>query len=649
MAIHNTKVTFKTVKSDTNKSDSAIREAVANAIDANSKNIYLYIYKEQDKGSLGSFFDYYCLDIADDGEGIPVDDSTFEEVFCQYKVSAKNKKTNYGRNGKGRYTYLTATTSPNNIFIFTKKNLNWYLIKFEANEVENIKITNSLYDKKINTYINEEFSTIVQFKDLDLTKLNLCEKNIENIIGELKAEIISFFADRIASKNIKIYINNELLRIDDYVEIKVLNETFKITNFDYEISFNVDFYIWNEKIKLKADRQKHILFLDGQNNLKGIAPSGKYKLSIANQKQNHTVIVKSKYLNDLNYLENDNYDNLYTDKIIEKLRKEIALKLEYILFDIYKKNLDKIADEYLAYLKIEKDDITTQVYHSIMYPFVEKFGTKKIPSEIKSIIANLIDTLLRESPESYLSNLNTILKLSQKESEQLFYIEENYGIIKSIAEKEKYIKRIDILNNFDEMVNGKNRAKIKERTMLHHVIDKNLWIIDKKFEDIKYNDIASDVSLKTILEREDFYQFDSQELMKIVKEFDLKKVPDIYIPIEKDDIIFIIELKKPKVKINSKIISAIRKKYTDVLKGINKKIVNSKKVYAIAISDEKTEDVYSIGDLERDGFKIDPFTWKEVIENTRKRYKSKIDELDHKIKMSKWVSIEDFIKEWSKE
>jgi hypothetical protein len=38
MATHNTKVTLNTIKSDIKKSDSAIREAAANAIEANSKN-----------------------------------------------------------------------------------------------------------------------------------------------------------------------------------------------------------------------------------------------------------------------------------------------------------------------------------------------------------------------------------------------------------------------------------------------------------------------------------------------------------------------------------------------------------------------------------------------------------------------------------
>ena len=41
MSTHNTKVTLKSISSDINKSDSAVREAVANAIDAHSKNIYI--------------------------------------------------------------------------------------------------------------------------------------------------------------------------------------------------------------------------------------------------------------------------------------------------------------------------------------------------------------------------------------------------------------------------------------------------------------------------------------------------------------------------------------------------------------------------------------------------------------------------------
>ncbi len=653
MTTHDTRVTLKTITSDINKSDSAIREAVANAIDANSKNIYIQLYEEQDKGAIGgNIFNYFSLDIADDGDGIPIDNKEFEEVFCQYKVSPKKDRTNYGRKGKGRYTYLVATNSTENVTIFTKSNKNWYRIKFSTNENETIQIMKSEISEKPQTPINKNFTTLVQLKNLDVNKLLINkEPNLENLLNEIKSDIISFFADRIASKSIKIFINDELIKISEYLEIPKKTEIFNIDLEDLDINFEVDFYVWNEKIKLKADRQKHILFLDDNNSLKGIAPSGKHKLSIANRKQNHTIIVKSGYFNDIDYIaNNDVHDNLFTDKIIDILRKKIALKLEEILFAIYKHHLDEVSGEYIKFLKISNDDISNKAYHAVLYPIVEKLSKRKVHDDIKSIIAHLVDSLIKVSPDSYISNIQTMLKLSLEDSFKIEYIERNYGVIKSIAEKQKYIERIDILNRFDEMVNGKSRAKVKERTMLHHVIDKNLWIIDEKFEDIGFSDIASDVSLKTILENEGFYSFDNEELDELVKEYNLKKVPDIFIPIEKDKIIYIIELKKPNVKISQNIINDIMNKYTNVFNEINNRLAENdrKKIFAIAISDKKTDNVFTVGNIDKNGVQIEPRTWKEVIDNTRERYSKLIEDLDHKLKTSKWESLEDFISDWNK-
>ena len=647
MAIHNTKVTFKTIKNDIKSSDSAIREAVANAIDANSKNVYLYIYKEHDKGSLISM-EYFCLDIADDGEGIPTTQQEFEDVFCQYKVSTKKEKTNYGRKGKGRYTYLTLTSSPDNIAIYTKQNRKTYKINFECKDNENIKIYNEEFKQTINTKIKQKYTTLIQFKNISKEQFNIQENDLENYIDDIKNELISFFADRIASKSIKVYINDNLLKINDYLEKPIITKDIKVEAEDLALDFKVDFYIWNEKVKLKSDRQKHILFFDDNNSLKGIAPSGKNKLAFSAFKQNHSIIVKSKYLNDINFIENsDDYSNILTDKIIKELRESIALHLEHILFAIYKDNIDKVSDEYIKFLKLSQNEITTKAYHAIMLPFIEKFGNKTLHNDIKSIIVKLVDTLIKEAPESYINNIKTILKLSDNESEKLRYIEENYGIIRAISEKEKYIKRIDFLQTFSELVNGKKRAAVKERSELHHVVDKNLWMFGEDFEDIDYKHIASDVSLKTILEDEKFYQFDSERLAEIIKEHNLKKVPDIYIPIEKNNIYYIIELKKPNVSISSNIISEVFKKYVKTLKEINNKYntQNKKKIYGIAISNKKNQDVYSMGNLENEGITIIPKTWDELILETKERYNQKIDILEQKIKHSKWKDLENFVLE----
>jgi len=647
MAIHNTKVTFKTIKNDIKNSDSAIREAVANAIDANSKNVYLYIYKEHDKGSLISM-EYFCLDIADDGEGIPTTQQEFEDVFCQYKVSTKKEKTNYGRKGKGRYTYLTLTSSPDNIAIYTKQNRKTYKINFECKDNENIKIYNEEFKQTINTKIKQKYTILIQFKNISKEQFNIQENDLENYIDDIKNELISFFADRIASKSIKVYINDNLLKINDYLEKPIITKDIKVEAEDLALDFKVDFYIWNEKVKLKSDRQKHILFFDDNNSLKGIAPSGKNKLAFSTFKQNHSIIVKSKYLNDINFIENsDDYLNILTDKIIKELRESIALHLEHILFAIYKDNIDKVSDEYIKFLKLSQNEITTKAYHAIMLPFIEKFGNKTLHNDIKSIIVKLIDTLIKEAPESYINNIKTILKLSDNESEKLRYIEENYGIIRAISEKEKYIKRIDFLQIFSELVNGKKRSAVKERSELHHVVDKNLWMFGEDFEDIDYKHIASDVSLKTILEDEKFYQFDSEKLAEIINEHNLKKVPDIYIPIEKNNIYYIIELKKPNVSISSNIISEVFKKYVKTLKEINNKYntQNKKKIYGIAISNKKNQDVYSMGNLENEGITIIPKTWDELILETKERYNQKIDILEQKIKHSKWKDLENFVLE----
>jgi hypothetical protein len=50
------------------------------------------------------------------------------------------------------------------------------------------------------------------------------------------------------------------LKISDFLEDGSISKEIKIEEHEDEIVFKVDFYIWNEKVKLKADRKKHILF-----------------------------------------------------------------------------------------------------------------------------------------------------------------------------------------------------------------------------------------------------------------------------------------------------------------------------------------------------------------------------------------------------
>ena len=82
---------------------------------------------------------------------------------------------------------------------------------------------------------------------------------------------------------------------------------------------------------------------------------------------------------------------------------------------------------------------------------------------------------------------------------------------------------------------------------------------------------------------------------------------------------------------------------------INKKygVGDKKRIHVIAISDTKTENVFTMGNLETDGLTIVPKSWDEIINATRARYTKKIDDLNHKLTQSKWKDLESFVLEHS--
>jgi len=165
-----TKVTLKTILKDT-KSDSAIKEAVANAIDANSKNIYIEVYEKTISNDIMDTI-CICLDIADDGDGIVTKERKFEDAFCQYNVSIKNEKVKYGKKGKGRYSYLSLVKNHKNLNIYTK-NTQVFKIAFSCKSNENITLKLENYNKKIDTQIKQNYTTLVQFYDLNEEKFNI--------------------------------------------------------------------------------------------------------------------------------------------------------------------------------------------------------------------------------------------------------------------------------------------------------------------------------------------------------------------------------------------------------------------------------------------------------------------------------------------
>ncbi|AFI06579.1 hypothetical protein [Helicobacter cetorum] len=83
-------------------------------------------------------------------------------------------------------------------------------------------------------------------------------------------------------------------------------------------------------------------------------------------------------------------------------------------------------------------------------------------------------------------------------------------------------------------------------------------------------------------------------------------MPDIFISFERENLIYVIELKRPSVKINRQIMDEVEDKYVRALTEINGRLEKDKqkKISALVISSEKTQDVVSRGDLGEYGLRL---------------------------------------------
>ncbi|GKT39735.1 hypothetical protein LOCUS_17500 [Campylobacter jejuni] len=187
-----------------------------------------------------------------------------------------------------------------------------------------------------------------------------------------------------------------------------------------EQEFNVDYYIWNEKIRLIGDRQKHMLFFDGSGSLVAKQPSGVDKVDFIDYKQCHTAIIKSQYLSKI---QDENFDEqtLIADDVLIKLCKKITLKLKELLRFEYLKTYKVAISDYIERMNVKEklDDVTDEVYSALLIPFIEKFYSKKIVDDVKTIVARLIKVMINTSSDKYLDNLKYILDLDDEQIKKI--------------------------------------------------------------------------------------------------------------------------------------------------------------------------------------------------------------------------------------
>jgi len=612
----------------------SLSEAIWNAIDAKASNIHIDFTKDQ----LGAIQE---IKITDDGEGIPFDN--FEEYFLQYQKSWKREAEGdfHGKNGEGRFKLLAISRNIEWKTIFnTGSEKKEFSIKINKNNPKNFEYSNPKITQ-------EQFGTRVI-----LTKLENKAKQLNS--DATFYDLIAIFALQLKKRNdLKIFLDGKELTPDTFI----LDESSGVLEFKNENdSFNINytFIAWTKEFKFNDN--KHTYFYDEKDTYITEKPSG-----IQGNFVKHSVFLKSDYF-----------------KSFDGLNEELQNKVGRIR-DLYRKELFKFLVQIRQ--KQTKDiysDFTTKTY----YPFQSKDTSQSLEENALREIYDLCAFKLLEEDQKLLSSKEHSIKLLFKLLKKVVEKEENVGkIISEVLELDettssKFVNLLDstplpsIITHLDEVVrkltfldvleelvhDEKYKKKLKERSQLHKIIEKETWIFGNEFE----NKVGtSDKGFSEVIKQHmKINELEEKERNQIIADFNTDKkedhlkrlIPDLYLwhdyklngNTEVKNLI--VELKAPKVKIGREEYRQIDDQRMALQQNTRYKVENSNKWVFYVISSEIDKNIIEhelSGENKDIAYNKDPNfivyckTWDELIRKAKLSLNKQKEELQIQIKESK--------------
>jgi len=612
----------------------SLSEAIWNAIDAKAKNIHIKFIKNQ----LGAIQE---IQITDDGEGIAFD--KFEEYFLQFQNSWKREAEGdfHGKNGEGRFKLLAIS-----------KNIEWKTIFKTNNDEKEFSIKISKNNPKHFEYSNPAITQKKFGTQVVLTQLEDKAKELNS--DTTFYNLIAIFALQLKKRNdLKIFLNSKELIPDAFIsdeasgvlEFKIENESFNI---------NYIFIAWTKEFKFNDN--KHTYFFDEKEAYITEKPSG-----IQGNFVKHSVFLKSNYF-----------------KTFDGLNEELQNKVGRIR-DLYRKELFTFLVQ-IRQRQTEEiyNDFTTKTY----YPFQSKDSSQSSEEKALREIYDLCAFKLLEEDQKLLSSKEHSIKLLFKLLKKVVEKEENIGkIISEVLELDettssKFVNLLDstplpsIITHLDEVVrkltfldvleelvhDEKYKKKLKERSQLHKIIEKETWLFGNEFE----NKVGtSDKGFSEVIKQHmKINNLSENEIEQIIADFNVDKkedhlkrlIPDLYLwhdyKLHGNTEIknLIVELKAPKVKIGREEYRQIDDQRMALQQNTRYKVTNSNKWVFYVISSEIDKHIVEhelSGENKDIAYEKDPNfivyckTWDELIQKAKLSLHKQKEDLQIQIQESK--------------
>jgi hypothetical protein len=534
----------------------ALCELINNSMQAKSTEIKIEAdLVDDDEGPNPDPFTEYR--IIDNGEGVATSD--FDQKIFEIATEVKNSK------GIGRFAafqigstvIIDSTALDNQIKKYTNTSvkLDANLLKTNNIAENDIEIENSELERKPKTTFYKV--TIRDFwNEIEKEKYPKRKLSPKLIPGNLEEAIFLRYSSYIVTDKITFLVNKKKISKEDFLVGEIEND-----NFEYTFSDDSTEQVSLEYVNYKGKKKKVILAYRVDNNeIKTIAYEDSLGIDYPDE-SSWVVYIDCNYFNaKTDAIRNMPLDDL--DEDLAKLKRQVKNTVRDFIKNKHKDYfvfVEKLkGDKYYPYKGGSSSSSKEYTFNHLAYFIEEDYLLIRNEDDKRKIIYPLLDRAMSNGDiidilENILSLDNEKVKLF-KELLEISYLPEIIRFTTELAKKQIFLEFLNAI------VYGDTGKFLKERSQLHKIIEKNLWIFGEEYSTTPI--LFSDKSLKNNLDelRSKYFKYqksEDDENFNDITDKSILDITDLFFYNEKPldngkREIMIVELKAPIVKISQK-------------------------------------------------------------------------------------------------
>ena len=534
---------------------SAFRELINNSIQAQATKIDITIEMNDSDNALAPSA-FKMIEIRDNGRGVARDE--FENKIL--KVANDNKP---GGKGIGRFaalqiakeisiTTVAKNNADNKFYKITchfdmeelRKVTNFQDIIVDL-EVEDAAETYSWYSVKLENFYTE---AEIEKEKSKMMSSNFMLENIEKALFE-------YYYQELLENKVCFFVNGSILN-----PMKFISQAPEKKTCDFETlegkKYQLDYtYVLLSTEKAGAPR---ISFRTNNAGLHSAVHSFEHTFDIPEDKQ-WFVSVDSEYFNETS----DMFRNLLVEALdpqLSHLKHIVTQQVDDFFiskYKDYKAFVDQLtADESYPYHAKKASETKKKIFNQIAFGLEKKYKLLAGKDKTRKIIYPLLDHSLSEGNISEI--IQQVLKLDKDMVKKFHTLLSRVNIEEIITFSDMVSHKLETIHLLEELIYGDCRKRVKERSQLHKIVEKNLWLFGEQYANGCFS--LSDKNLENNLKqfREEFLDYKpTAKDDNLIPEKKSKNITDLFffsqkIIDENTKEVLVVELKAPRVKLNDK-------------------------------------------------------------------------------------------------